>query len=285
MTDLLYASSVLAEDGRSEVSAARRESIVNASLGAGTFVLVILLWEFAIRIFEVPEYVVPTPTAALASLFEHWQLVLYYTWITSIEILLGFVAGSIGGGLLGILVHRYPTLEAALNPLIVFFQIIPKIALAPIFLLWFGFGLAPKVLLVAIIAFFPVTLNTIVGLAATSPDLANLVRSVGGSRSQFLWRVEFPNAFPHIFAGLKIGMTFAVIGAVVGEFTGGSEGLGYLILFSSSQVQTPLLFAALFAIALLGLVMYYAIVLLEYLMVPWQRTPERGSGADIQWQH
>jgi NitT/TauT family transport system permease protein len=184
-----------------------------------------------------------------------------------------------------VLLHRYPVAEVALNPLIVFFQIIPKIALAPIFLLWFGFGLAPKVLLVAIIAFFPVTLNTISGLMATSPDLAYLVQSVGGTRTQHLWRVELPSALPQIFAGLKIAMTFSVIGAVVGEFTGGSEGLGYLILFSSSQVKTPLLFAALLAIALLGLVMYYAIVWLEYWVLPWQRTGGHAADLRIQWQH
>jgi len=198
--------------------------------------------------------------------------------------MLGFVAGSIGGGLLAILVHRHPLLDAALNPLIIFFQIIPKIALAPIFLLWFGFGLAPKVVLVAIIAFFPVTLNTITGLVGTSADLAHLVQSVGGTRGQYLWRVQLPSALPHIFAGLKIAMTFSVIGAVVGEFTGGSEGLGYLILFSSSQVKMPLLFAALFAIAILGLLMYYAIVWLEYWLLPWQRHSSQQQSQGGQWQ-
>ena len=252
-------------------------------LGAATFLVVLLLWEGAVRVFGVAEYVIPKPTVAIAALIENWKLILYYGWITSIEIVLGFIAGGLGGILLAIAVHRYLVVEAALNPLIIFFQIIPKIALAPIFLLWFGFGLGPKVLLVAIIAFFPVTLNTIAGLVATSPDLGHLVQSVGGTRSQYLWRVQLPNAMPHIFAGLKIAMTFSVIGAVVGEFTGGSEGLGYLILFSSSQVKTPLLFAALLAIAALGLVMYYAIVLLEYWMVPWERHLKQHQMQNIQW--
>ena len=247
------------------------EGPVRVLLGAATFLVVLVLWEEAIRLFDVPEYVVPKPSAAFATLLAEWRLILYYGWVTSVEILLGFIAGGIGGAALAIVVHRYRIVEAALNPLIVFFQIIPKIALAPIFLLWFGFGLGPKVLLVAIIAFFPVTLNTIAGLVATSPDLGHLVQSVGGTRGQYLWRVQLPSALPHIFAGLKIAMTFSVIGAVVGEFTGGSEGLGYLILFSSSQVKTPLLFAALFAIAALGLAMYYAIVALEYAAVPWER--------------
>jgi NitT/TauT family transport system permease protein len=272
-----------------EVTSAVRSSWVNekparVALGVGTFLVVLLLWEGAVRDFDVPEYVIPKPTVAIAALIENWKLILYYGWITSIEIVFGFIAGGLGGILLAIAVHRYPVVEAALNPLIVFFQIIPKIALAPIFLLWFGFGLGPKVLLVAIIAFFPVTLNTVAGLVATSPDLGHLVQSVGGTRSQYLWRVQLPNAMPHIFAGLKIAMTFSVIGAVVGEFTGGSEGLGYLILFSSSQVKTPLLFAALLAIAVLGLVMYYAIVLLEYWMVPWERDRKQHQTQNIQWQ-
>ena len=261
-----------------------QEGTARVGLGAATFLLVLLLWEGAVRVFDVPEYVIPKPTVAIATLFADWKLIIYYGWITSIEIVLGFIAGGIGGGLLAIAVYRYPIVDAALNPLIVFFQIIPKIALAPIFLLWFGFGLGPKVLLVAIIAFFPVTLNTISGLAATSTDLGHLVQSVGGTQGQYLWRVQLPNALPHIFAGLKIAMTFSVIGAVVGEFTGGSEGLGYLILFSSSQVKTPLLFAALFAIAVLGLVMYYAIVALEYWMVPWQRHSKQHQTQSIQWQ-
>ena len=260
------------------------EGPARIALGSVTFLVVLLLWEAAVRVFNVPEYVVPKPTVAIATLVADWKLILYYGWITSVEIVLGFIAGGIGGGLLAIVVHRYAVLDAALNPLIVFFQIIPKIALAPIFLLWFGFGLGPKVLLVAIIAFFPVTLNTIAGLVATSPDLGHLVQSVGGTRGQYLWRVQLPNALPHIFAGLKIAMTFSVIGAVVAEFTGGSEGLGYLILFSSSQVKTPLLFAALFAIAVLGLVMYYAIVFLEYWMVPWERHSKQHQTQTIQWQ-
>jgi NitT/TauT family transport system permease protein len=272
-----------------EVISAVRSSWVSekparVALGVGTFLVVLLLWEGAVRVFDVREYVIPKPTVAIAALIENWKLILYYGWITSIEIVFGFIAGGLGGILLAIAVHRYPVVEAALNPLIVFFQIIPKIALAPIFLLWFGFGLGPKVLLVAIIAFFPVTLNTVAGLVATSPDLGHLVQSVGGTRSQYLWRVQLPNAMPHIFAGLKIAMTFSVIGAVVGEFTGGSEGLGYLILFSSSQVKTPLLFAALLAIAVLGLVMYYAIVLLEYWMVPWERDRKQHQTQNIQWQ-
>ncbi len=254
------------------------------ALGLATFLLAFLAWQLSVTIFDVPQFVVPKPTTALATLIAEWRLILYYAWITSIEIVLGFAAGSIGGGMLAIVVHRYAVLDAALNPLIIFFQIIPKIALAPIFLLWFGFGLAPKVVLVAIIAFFPVTLNTITGLVATSSDLGHLVQSVGGTRNQYLWWVQVPSALPHIFAGLKIAMTFSVIGAVVGEFTGGSEGLGYLILFSSSQVKTPLLFAALFAIAGLGLLMYYAIVLLEYWMLPWERHSAQHQSQSVQWQ-
>jgi NitT/TauT family transport system permease protein len=272
------------EPARAGAGAWLEEGPVRFVLGATTFLLAFLLWEAAVEFFKVPEFVIPKPTVALSALAADWRIIIYYSWITSIEILLGFLAGAIGGGLLAIAVHRYALVAAALNPLIVFFQIIPKIALAPIFLLWFGFGLAPKVLLVAIIAFFPVTLNMIAGLVATSADLGHLVQSVGGTRSQYLWRVQVPNALPHIFAGLKIAMTFSVIGAVVGEFTGGSEGLGYLILFSSSQVKTPLLFAALFAIAVLGLLMYYAIVVLEHWVIPWERHSKQHQTQSIQWQ-
>jgi NitT/TauT family transport system permease protein len=260
------------------------EGSLRFALGAATFLLAFVIWETSVVLFDVPEFIVPKPSAAIAAMVGDWRLIIYYSWVTSIEILLGFLAGALGGGLLAILVHRYALADAALNPLIVFFQIVPKIALAPIFLLWFGFGLAPKILLVAIIAFFPVTLNMLAGLVATSSDLGHLVQSVGGTRNQYLWRVQLPNALPHIFAGLKIAMTFSVIGAVVGEFTGGSEGLGYLILFSSSQVKTPLLFAAMFAIAALGLLMYYAIVALEYWVIPWERHTKQNQVQSIQWR-
>jgi NitT/TauT family transport system permease protein len=240
-------------------------------LGSATVLAVLLFWEVAVRLLHVPAYVVPSPSAAFIELIEKRQILFSYALVTALEILAGFVAGALGGGFLGIVLFRSPMLAAALNPLVIFFQIIPKIALAPIFLLWFGFGYGPKILLVAIIAFFPVTLNMISGLAATNPDLGFLVKSAGGTTGQYLWRVQLPSALPQIFAGLKIAMTFSVIGAVVGEFTGGSEGLGYMILFSSSRVETPLLFASLFAISILGLVLYYSIVLLEYLLVPWQR--------------
>jgi NitT/TauT family transport system permease protein len=240
-------------------------------LGSATVLAVLLFWEVAVRFFHVPEYVIPSPSAAFIELIEKRQILFSYTLVTALEILAGFVAGALGGGFLGIVLFRSPMLAAALNPLVIFFQIIPKIALAPIFLLWFGFGFGPKILLVAIIAFFPVTLNMISGLAAANPELGFLVKSAGGTTGQYLWRVQLPSALPQIFAGLKIAMTFSVIGAVVGEFTGGSEGLGYMILFSSSRVETPLLFASLFAISILGLVLYYSIVLLEYALVPWQR--------------
>ncbi len=253
------------------------------AIGLATFLAVLIAWEAVVRVFGVSEFIIPKPTTALLTLFAERRLIVDYTYVTSVEILLGFLAGSVGGALLAIAVHRYALIAAALGPLIVFFQIVPKIALAPIFLLWFGFGLAPKVILVAIIAFFPVMLNTLAGIESTNPDLGHLVQSVGGNRGQYLWRVQLPSALPQIFAGLKIAMTFSVIGAVVGEFAGGSEGLGYLILFSSSQVKTPLLFAALFAIAGLGLVMYYAIIWLEYWALPWNRPSTQRQGLNLQW--
>lgn len=146
------------------------------------------------------------------------------------------------------------------------FQNVPKVALAPIFILWFGYGLTPKLLLVVVIAFFPVTVNMRAGLAAADQDLLLLMRSVGASRWQVLSKIQIPTSLPYLFAGLRIAITFSVIGAIVAEFAGAQEGLGYLIQYGSTQLDTPLVFAALTFVSVLGLVLYYALAGLEWLV-------------------
>ena len=150
------------------------------------------------------------------------------------------------------------------------FQTVPKVALAPIFILWFGFGLTPKILLITVIAFFPITLNLLAGFHATDPNLKLLMRSVGASPTRTLFRIMVPSALPQLFAGMKIAITFAVIGAIVAEFAGASNGLGYLIQFGSTQLDTPMLFAALVLVSAIGVALYYGVVLLERLLLPWR---------------
>jgi NitT/TauT family transport system permease protein len=230
---------------------------------------VTVLWELAIRLFRVPTFVLPAPSAVIRSLIENWAQLASATQSTALEILLGFVLAAITGIAIALVIVRFDRFGRALYPLIVLFQNVPKVALAPIFILWFGFDLAPKVLLIVVIAFFPVAIDMLVGLQSVEPSFVALMQSVGASRSKILLDVRIPHSLPHLMAGLKVAITFSVIGAIVGEFAGASRGLGYMIQFASTQLDTPLIFAALLVVSVLGLAFYYVVELAERLLVPW----------------
>jgi NitT/TauT family transport system permease protein len=230
---------------------------------------VTVLWEAAIRAFRVPTFVLPAPSAVIRSLIENWAQLASATESTALEILLGFVLAAITGIAVALVIVRFDRFGRALYPLVVLFQNVPKVALAPIFILWFGFDLAPKVALIVVIAFFPVAIDMLVGLQSVEPSFVALMQSVGASRSKILLDVRIPHSLPHLMAGLKVAITFSVIGAIVGEFAGASRGLGYMIQFASTQLDTPLIFAALLVVSVLGLAFYYVVELAEGLLVPW----------------
>ncbi|MEU1692638.1 ABC transporter permease [Streptomyces hirsutus] len=237
----------------------------------------LLAWELAVEIFNVSSFVLAKPSEFIAATIEQRELLLAATWVTTEEILYGFLLSVVVGVVLAVAIARFSWLERAVYPLVVLFQVVPKVALAPIFILWFGYGLAPKLLLIVVIAFFPITLNMIVGLKAVDQDLLLLMKSVGSSRNQIMARIQFPTSLPYLFAGMRIAITLAVIGAVVAEFAGAKDGLGYLIQFASTQLDTPLMFAALTLVSLLGLVLYYGMSLLEFLLrrrFPHLKSPE-----------
>jgi NitT/TauT family transport system permease protein len=230
---------------------------------------VTVLWELAIRLFHVPTFVLPAPSAVIRSLIENWAQLASATQSTALEILLGFVLAAITGIAVALVIVRFDRFGRALYPLVVLFQNVPKVALAPIFILWFGFDIAPKVVLIVVIAFFPVAIDMLVGLQSVEPSFVALMQSVGASRSKILLDVRIPHSLPHLMAGLKVAITFSVIGAIVGEFAGASRGLGYMIQFASTQLDTPLIFAALFVVSVLGLAFYYVVEFTERLLVPW----------------
>ena len=228
--------------------------------------LVIVAWELIVEIFDISSFTIAKPSEIVSEIWETRELMLDATWVTTQEIVYGFALSAIVGSLLAVSVVRFAWLDRALYPLIVLFQNVPKVALAPIFILWFGYGATPKLLLVVVIAFFPVTLNMRAGLRAVDPDLLLLMRSVGATRGQILRRIQIPTSLPYLFAGLRIAITLSVIGAIVAEFAGASEGLGYLIQFGSTQLDTPLVFAGLTLISILGLALYYAMSAVEWLV-------------------
>jgi NitT/TauT family transport system permease protein len=179
------------------------------------------------------------------------------------------VLAALVGIAVALVIVRFERFGRALYPLIVLFQTVPKVALAPIFILWFGYDLAPKISLIVVIAFFPVAIDMLAGLQSVEPSFVALMRSVGASKTEILRRVRIPHSLPHLMAGLKVAITFSVIGAIVGEFAGASAGLGYVIQFASTQLETPLVFAALVVVSVVGLVFYYLVEFAERVLVPW----------------
>lgn len=224
----------------------------------------LVVWQLVVELANISAFVVAKPSAFLAEIWTSRQLLVGATWVTTQEILYGFALSVVVGVGLALLIERFDFLYRAIYPLIVLFQVVPKVALAPIFILWFGYGLAPKLILILVIAFFPVTLNMLVGLKNVDSDLLLIMRSVGSTETQILWRIRIPTSLPYLFAGLRIAITLAVIGAVVAEFAGAKDGLGYLIQYASTQLDTPLMFAALVVVSVLGLVLYYALSLVEF---------------------
>jgi NitT/TauT family transport system permease protein len=244
-------------------------AIVDAVPSVVLGIILLLVWEAAIRLLDVSAFVIPAPSAIAASLAQNAGLLAAATLVTAKEVLVGFVLATLVGAALALLIVRFRLLGRALYPIIVLFQTVPKVALAPIFILWFGYDLSPKVVLIVVIAFFPVTLDMLAGLQSVDPGLISLMRSVGAKDNDILIRVRIPNALPHLLAGMKIAITLSVIGAIVGEFAGASAGLGYMIQFASTQLDTPLVFAALIVVSVVGVAFYYLIELMERAVTPW----------------
>ncbi len=235
------------------------------------FVVFILLWKFVIYIFGFQEFILPSPESILkeyASLAKSGVL-LKHTLITLNETLLGFFIGSVIGISLGYIIAKSKTLEQVLSPYVVAIQTVPVIALAPLIVIWFGFGIESKVVICSLIVFFPILVNTIAGVKAVDKNLLRLFKILGATKIQTLLKLEIPSILPILFAGFKIGITLAVIGAVVGEFVGANAGLGYLTIYASGLMDTPTVFAALVQLALLGITLYAIICLLERFLIPW----------------
>jgi NitT/TauT family transport system permease protein len=230
----------------------------------------VAVWEAALPLFNVASYVLPRPSAIVVELFRSSDILWDHTVVTLREILIGFVAGSAIGIILAVVIAQFRVLERSLYPIIVFLHTVPKLAIAPIFVMWFGFGLLPKVILVVVISFFPITVNTIYGLTSVDRNIIDLMRSVSASEWQILKWVRIPSAVPYLFAGLKISVTLAVVGAVIGEWVGTDAGLGFAILVAATQMKTAFMFAAITIISLIGVGLFYLMAVCERVLVPWQ---------------
>ena len=241
-----------------------------------TVVVLVALWEWAIHFFQVPKWFIPAPSAVLQDLIIYEG---FYedAWLTTQEILLGFVIGDVLAVAIAIAVVYSTFVERTLYPIVIFFQNIPKITLAPIMLLWFGLGLGTRVAIVILISFFPVIINTIYGLRSADPNLIDLARSVAVSRWVILRKIQIPHALPYMFEGFKIAMTFAVIGAFVAEWISGSNGLGYQIRVASSDMESATLFGAVAVISVVGVLLYYLVSLAGRKLFPWHDSAREGG--------
>jgi NitT/TauT family transport system permease protein len=233
-----------------------------------TVVGTLVAWEVVARVFRIPAFLLPAPSAIVASLVEHAPLLLKHGWVTTVEIVLGYLLSIVVGVPLALAIFMSPAFSRSVLPLLVSSQAMPKVAVAPLLLVWFGFGLLPKVLIAFLIAFFPIVISTAVGLASIEPEKIHLARSMGLGPAATFFKIRLPSALPSVFGGLKISITLAVVGAVVGEFVGGDAGLGYLLMVANGSLDTPLLFAGIFALTVQGVVLYFLVELAERLAIP-----------------
>ena len=225
------------------------------------FLLLALFWEKAVAIFGIKPYLLPPLSQVLDTIWQGRMMLLQQSWITLGEIVVGFFWAVLGGIALGLAIFAWPTMRRTLYPLIVLFQGLPKVALAPLFVIWFGYGLASKVLMAFLFAFFPVVVATLGGLAGTPEHLLEHFRAIRASPAVTFLRLRIPAALPSIMDGCKTAMPLAVIGAIVGELVGSENGLGHLILEANANAKTALMFAALFAISILAGILYATVEL------------------------
>ena len=236
-------------------------------------VLILIAWVLLCWIGNLPTVVLPTPDKVFRAFLARRDLLLSEGWITLKETLYGFFLALAIGLPLAVAVANSRTLNLMFYPLLVGLQSVPKVALAPIILVWLGTGLESKLAVVWLVAFFPIIVDTAAGLRATPKELLELAHSLRATPLQIFLKVQFPAALPFVITGAKVAITLAVIGAVIGEFVGSSEGLGFLLLAATSQLDTPLAFAALFALSFLGVLVYLLVELAERLIAPWLPPP------------
>ncbi len=255
----------------------RKGAITSAVL----LVVFLAAWQWGPGLIGVPSYIVPPLSMVAAEFVRAFQLdhLLLHTGVTVLEVVAGFVIGSLLGAVIGYMLGMSPVAELALSPYILALQIAPKVAFAPLFILWMGFTVYPKILVAILIVFFPVMVNVLTALRGVDPDMINLARSFTATRAQIFWKVEFPASLPPMFAGLRIGATLAVVGVVVGELVGGNVGLGYLLSFGEGQADTPLVFVSIVMLTVVGAIAYLAVILVERRVLHY--LPARSIGGNL----
>jgi NitT/TauT family transport system permease protein len=231
--------------------------------------ILFIVWELATRYGNISPLILPPPSEIFATTSAKFPVLVRMSIVTSYEFVLGFILAAVVGLPLGALIVYARPVEITLYPLLVAFQTIPKAAIAPVLIVWLGTGVTSKVLIAFAISFFPIVVDTIIGLRSTQPETIYVVRAMGGTAFQVFWHVRLPNALPAIFGGLKVASTLAVIGAIVGEFVSSDSGIGYLLLVANGELDTRLVFACVLVLTVLGLAFFFIIDALEKFFVRW----------------
>jgi NitT/TauT family transport system permease protein len=252
-----------------------RERFLKLLPWISTPVLLVLLiggWKLGTTMTGVSRFVLPPPeevAVTLADLVRQPDVWLVHTRMTVTETVVGFLIALVSGVFVGAVLGRVLWLERAVRPLVVALQVIPKVALIPLFVIWFGFGITSKIVIAAILAFFPIMLNVMLGVRSVDPGHRDVMRSLDASRWQTFHSLEFHSTLPYVFAGMEVGIVFALIGAIVGEYLGGNQGLGYMVVVSLNALNAPQLFAVIILLAALGSVLFFAVSVFKRLLIPW----------------
>jgi NitT/TauT family transport system permease protein len=260
--------------GPSHVGADARESALGGwfrKRGGAIVALIALFvaWEFAVRVTGIKEYLLPPPSRVYTEFVKRFDPVMASAWVTTREIVAGYLLAIVVSVPLALWIAYSRLMENAIYPVIVFLQIIPKIAVAPLFIIWFGFGFAPKLLVVFLLSFFPIIVSSIAGFKSVDPDIMDFARTTGASQLKMFAMIRLPQALPQIFTGLKVGAALAATAAVVAEFVASDKGLGYLLLQYNGNLDTPMVFATIILLSIIGLAVYYAVELIERFTIPW----------------
>ncbi|HKU99429.1 MAG TPA: ABC transporter permease [Vineibacter sp.] len=231
--------------------------------------VLLIIWEAAVVAFDVAEIILPRPSRIFAVMVQRWDILLAFCGDTLWTTVVGFLLAIAGGLVLGLAIGASPFVYAGLYPLLIAFNAVPKVALVPILMIWVGVGATPAVVTAFVISFFPIVVNVATGLATIEPEMRDVLRSLGATRTEILTKVGIPRAMPYLFASLKVAITLAFIGSVISETVGGNRGIGFLMLSAGARNDAPTTFAGLFAIAVMGVIMYAVCALVEKRMTRW----------------
>lgn len=240
----------------------------------GVFVLFFVVWEILVDVLHIKQVILPAPSVIFVTIATHWSYLMAESWPTFLAVGSGFLLAAAFGFAIAVGIAYSRWVSEVTYPFLVVAQVLPKVALAPLFLIWFGFGLTPKVVIAALIAFFPIVINTARGLSSVEPELIQYMRSLGASWGEIFFKLSLPWALPYIFSAFRISIGLAVVGAVVGEFVASDNGLGYVISYANISLDTNIMFAGLFVLCALGVLLFLAVVLLERLMLSWRAAVE-----------